>query len=1825
MKNYFLLLAIIVFIIADIFVSNAIIANQNINKTFEGSGYILKYSQDNQRYYFEQETKYKNTYNNQITFKNTDGEKIAVDKDNFIHYDDGSISSFVKGVLLDLETIDTDPITYYNVSANKVLKKLSNNKYVTKNLDKEIQFTNLMWKISDSKYLLASDSMKIVFGDGTEKDINGFVEIEYSENEVVRIFNKDVKYETISSEVYLKVGEDIKVNLGSKIISKKDKNEMTLANMVIDSNDNVTIIDFEEEKDNKNEENRNNTTGGNTIQGGNAGSISGGNVNANGGTTVIGGNTIDDNNNGNNNGDNNQSGNQDTEIDDLSVYAPKYIVKEFEVTTTGLKALVEIKDDEARLTTGTTTTILNNATGKVVYSLPETGMTEIRIDTSSLSPDTEYTLVMEAEYAIEGVNYKKNFIYKIFRTPTLGVTLEKDLFTEESLAFNIKFERNSNVTKLDVELLENGQKREEITNSGGSTERIEFSELSPDTEYTIQVKNIYVDNISNKNTYSYKYKTLKSIPKLANGTTHTTVKTETDKWNSKFVLSIPELTAGIVETLNYQIFTQTEGKETLVYNKVTTDTELTLPINSVIQRNKDYYCRVFATFYDNEKVVEYEIANTETSFNMNSSEMPSVRFETENENSITFNSIKGNLIIDDAGNTINVKTAKIEVIYSSTTKGVDDTGTLTYTGIGNELTIPIDLKELKSNETYKFSIYANYDLHDDNGERYGFIGSIMITTKQPIPMKANWTPSEDGININLRLTSTEGSDLEAQSLYSFELALYLGQAGASNTPIATSKLVDNGLEQFAASLKEIYYNNKGGEITKDTFGLTNAQIEEIEKQNRYCTIVLSNAKDYVSRNKNKNFENDLPIISNSISYKISESEIRNPSSSKDAVKISSVSKAALGNLSEENLAKLKLVIPNESTTVNSITTNKNINNTTTVAYKVSANISTSQANGFKYFEYFVYDKEGNIIAQSGMIERTEEDGEIPAALFLLANGTDDAINDECLTRGNNYSFAYYAYKDASKETRYPFDEGDKSYWEVNGTPTVNTTKQAPNIIIYPTTSDKDSISYKYKISDVDNAIVKDNGKKYFYQFYADVAIYEDNKKEIIEGQNTEDANGYWTIKFDQLSKYYSGYNLEVKILQNLRKSTQAAYKTLTTQKLENILDETEINIEANLMNNKNVSSKVMFNNLSSEYRSRIAKVKIELIDKQNKVDTIVIEKSAEELNKSNWLIDINYLELIYKTTESIKETVFDVKATIYYIDGTVGYDNGADAVTYQTLKEEWLRIYDANKEFSKILNEDGTNGYPLVYENHTYEFDSRFVLIKQNDTEVSWLNYSNQGFTRKIDTEDNVVIIPKKVKTYVLNSIGEISLGNVVPGIIPTQDLEAVPGPTNITIKLAKIYSKDTVASSAITDVCIELYEYDTNLLVKSGSLDSNGELVFSDLTRGEKYYYKLYVEKDGQKYYLYDMEKGESGIRYEISTLDNIKITNLKVSYVNEGKEGKRLLISHSASVSSGYKGFVYQICDEKGEPIKQTIAYSLNNKDFKTTTNGEFTVELEDFKDIDCLFGNIYININRNTFFEYNQKYTVKVTPIILNNEGIIENIGNTISTTYSYSLIVPEVILYARRVENLEGEPYVEFSISISDDDYLIVDDTISYKIYKNGNTASVLDGNLQVERYTTIRIDESTIGDNFNFNTSYRIEVSFRYNKSNSDNGQTETVKTTKELLPVQNGMYIGSVNWSIENDNQIKLKFYDSYELSKIKKIKCSIYDVNGVILKNVPTINDVSIIDQTDDVNDPHKSITFNPDYTFEKSKSYIISIRFLDEKDNELAGFEPDSPVTNN
>lgn len=1607
MKKYILFLLTILVVLGTTLITNMMLVNDNINKTFDNAGYILKNSDDSERYYFNQESTYKNSYNDQIVFNDTEGEKIVINKYNFIHYEDGSISSFTKGVLLDLDTIDTEPITYYNISGNKVLKKLSNNKYVTKNLEKELQFGNFMWRISQNKYLVAGNSITIQFADGTEKQITGFLEIEYSDNEIVNIFNQEVNYETISSEVYLKISDNVKINLGTKIVSKNDVNEMTLENMVIDSNDNITIIDMDEYKEEEKDEENENTTKGDSsftssdstggsvsgIQGGNAGSVSGGDSIANGGTTIVGGTTEnngssegkdeDDGNNDNNTDNNGGTIGGDVEVevqDDLSVYAPKYTVKEFEVSATGVKAKVEIEDDEARLTTGTFTYILDNSTGKIVYPSDQTPVedkkTEITLDTSSLQPDTEYTLVMEASYSVENTDYKKNFVYKIFRTKGLGIILEKDMFTAETLAFNIKFEKESPVTKLDVELVENGQVRSEIINNNGNATKIEFAELTPDTEYTIRIKNIYVGNITNPNTYSYKYKTLKQAPKINGESDYTDLQVEIDKRNSKFVLSIPGLEEGMVETLNYQIFTVTEDVKTLVHSKITSAKKVSLSVgeNEKLQRNTDYICRVIATFYDNEKTVEYEIANSLSSFSLNSSEMPTVRFETGSEGSVTGNSIKGTLIIDDPGNTIDSDTTKIDIMYNSTTKDVNDNGTISIEGIADDLRIPFEIKGLKSLETYKLSVYGTYDLNDDNGERYGYIGSIMITTRKHDAIKAVWTAGDEGVDARLALAKTGNSNNELMSLYSFDIELYGGQPGAGGAKLGkTYKAIDNGENgKFVSSLNAEYGltdGNSGKMLTGSDFGLNAGDIEKIKKDYTWCTIMIKNAKaiDYTKH------KNEISIETASLVYLTKDIELDNPSDSYNAIKVEQVRKQILGT--EINRETVKQIVSTNGYTVNQetkeITKPENynlINDSTIVAYKTTANLSETQLNqlfdgGYKYFKYFVYiDGKDNPIVTSDLIEWTSKTA-APTAMFLISNGTNYKNNDaelDYLVRGNKYYFTYEIYTDTVAAAVYP----SVGYWNSNDKPNVNTNKQEANVIMYPSTSDDDSITYKYKIADIDNAIdVDSEGVKRFYQFYASIAEFEHNPKPIRFGNNKEDPNGYYSVKFDQLSSKFKNYNLEIKILHSISKSEPPTYRTLATQKLEEIIQLD--NLKMYLTEKKGIGVEISFGNLSDPQKARLAQIEIELIDKETdpnkKIENIVITKSKKELEyNNNWKIDINYLEQIYKKNVSLKDKEFSVKAKIYYANGVVGYDNQDDAVAYQKINGEWLKIY--NKRF-----ETSDNSNMVAYKSHAYNFEDDVMLIKnsENQEEISGLNYSDKGFTTNMNGE-NIVVLAKKVKVHEING-QSIEFLDVIPGFY-IGNIKCTTGPTNAIIELDRIYAKDTIYTKTndndISDVYVELYDSkETEVPINTIQFnDDTHKAEFTELTQGKEYYYRLYVMYNGEKAYLYDRSNNSNTLIYSCETINNVVIENLNIEY---DSKNEKIEITHTADILSGYYGFEYNIYDANGEAVFEEPK----------------RIRLEDF--------NGQVNISTNSEngefneYEFGQVYKIKVTPIIYNKD--------------------------------------------------------------------------------------------------------------------------------------------------------------------------------------------------------------------------------------------------
>ena len=444
MKKYISILLITGILIISVFAYNTFKVEEETVKHFSESGYILQSSpamagsQKIDRIYFEENGNYKPKYNEKVVFNDTNGENVTTGTDNFIHYSNGSISSFKNGVILDLANIDTTPIFYYNIKSGNTLKK-QNNIYTIKNLDRDIKFESLIWKISNNKYIIISNNLEIVFDDGTTNSISGYLELEYSDNEVVKLYNQEIAYQTISSRIKVMFPNNIELNVSKKTISKDKETKLSLENMVIDSNDNVNIVDLSDEENNDKNNEENNTIENTVSQpeyngGQDSNETNNSNQEENNNTIINAGGTVADNENGGN-GD-------DTEV--KNVREPKYKVEKFDVGTIGVTVGITIEDEENLLTEGTTIKILKNNTGKTVYEIKEELENyNIDLDIQSLETNTEYTLVAESTYQIDGITYNKNFISKIFRTSKIGITLEKDVFTDTSLAFNIRLEKNS--------------------------------------------------------------------------------------------------------------------------------------------------------------------------------------------------------------------------------------------------------------------------------------------------------------------------------------------------------------------------------------------------------------------------------------------------------------------------------------------------------------------------------------------------------------------------------------------------------------------------------------------------------------------------------------------------------------------------------------------------------------------------------------------------------------------------------------------------------------------------------------------------------------------------------------------------------------------------------------------------------------------------------------------------------------------------------------------------------------------------------------------------------------------------------------------------------------------------------------------------------------------------------------------------------------------------------------------------------------------------------------------------------------------------------------
>lgn len=1800
MKKYIFFIVGIGIILAGLLIYNVYNVQKENTKTFEDPGYILQsassQSQKIDKYYFNADEEYKIKNNQKVIFKDTSGDEVTTGKDNFIHYNNGSISSLKKGVLINLANIDQDPITYYSISANQVVNKQGDNYWIN-HLNGKLQFTNLIWKISDNKYLIAGNGMTVTFNDGTTKEINGYLELEYLDNQVIKIYNQEIIYQTISSNVNIKLPDNIEINLQSKAVSKNGETRMNLANMVIDSDDNIEIQEQSEEENNDLNEiegilqnqvdaqeaeqaTQNANNGGNEGSSGTAGQ--GGSVQTGEGTVGTDGTTgVGDGTSSN--GQVNGGGTESIVQDLPELVAPVFNVESFDVDSISVNAQITIQDDEARLVKNPYIKILENATGKTVYAREEAiGTYNIDLSVSTLTPDTDYTLVVESAYDVDGITYTKNFVYKIFRTKSVGITFEKDVFTNSSLKFKVTVDTDSKVKSAQLSLISSNGTAEQTYEVGNGTiagETAEFISLQSNTEYTIKLTNVLYDGqiISNGFEQEKTFTTLKNKPEIS-GPDY-----EMNKRDSTFTLKLTNVVDSDngIQGYRYEIYdTRTGLDEAPVYTKeVSSNEEIIVNVDEkVLSRGVPYTFKVIALFNDNEKIVEYESEYSEI-MKMDGVAFPTVRFEKE---TITYERIQGKLIIEDPNNTISTdETNTLLVTYT------DSTGYTRQFSYHGGLTIPIDINDLRSNETYKFRVYTTVDLKDENDPiDECYIGGAIIKTLIPDTLMGSFLQNNEDtkntFNISFKLrrlnNDTSGSidtvnpddetlkDLEANTLANLEFRIYAGQpienadgtVTMPGTPIRTVNIKDEyAQDPYKSKIKEEYYDTSKT-ITPEFFGADNKDFRD-----QKYTIQVLNAYDYTYDGGNK-----IPLTEGlGYSYYVitANGYIPDyPSQTENAIDVTPIRNRD----AESPRAEL------EAQTI--------------VGYKAQAKYDNSQ-NYAKSVVYTMIDSTtGKVIGTQEL--QVGEDGVIPAATFDVGDGTKYGTQDiDTARRGNSYYFTYKVYldlnHDGTGETEWPLPADNITLRSQTVTPQ----KQEPRIIMYPSISTENTITYKYKCSDIDNALEKD-------EFYA--YINTSNKKDT-KAINANTGNIFEEVTFENL---IAG-NLEIKTTERVIKTNEAIDMTLGYQYFEGIIDISNLRYRVELEENS-VSITVSGD---EDKLDRITALKVNFEDTASR--TVRVVRDLQVVNN-------NMLTVSFNDISDLLDLETEVTVEAYYDTGVTGYDVQSDYVAYQkTYKSgEEVYYYSINKEGNLVPTTSiNANMFEATNTNTDSETSEIYNLINPIDSSIASLelNYSENGFKYQND-----VVLQKEIGLQKLTTDGSniIKFNLIIPGISMLKDGSTSELDINEELDRVKInatlINKDTIEIKD-NKIIAELWKTDENLSnsekvreIEIPVSDFAGTIEINNLEPKTYYYVRFKTNirnknEESQSYtekYLYDVDADTVGRYYYFSTLANVNVSNISVVYEPITYNEKNIKVTYTLDKVLGYQKLrhvIYRWSDE----------------------TQDYTEEVANFEDdLPKAQMEERVSANPGSIFTFGTNYKIVITPIavITDEDGEREiDLGTKEQEFYLEPLSSPLVAIQGYRQDTVKGDGTIEtgtkvkFTVTMYDDDRIAVNDKYTVKIY-NQNHEDITPEQYQ-EEYSTDDVNNEFILENVAKDQRYTLEVNFELDYTNDgqepythDNRNTRTVEPINE-----SGISAGnitSVNNSTET-NKIDLLFYNSYKITEIKQIKYSIYNTSGYNQSDTEEFTPRQTTSITD--NETYYSFTLNKNLPTEGR--YYIEIQFLD------------------
>ena len=1539
-KNKFAFILGLSILTLILLIVGAVTLYKDTNSTFDGDGYIISTTtKKSAKHYFSANTKYKDNADDKVVFKNDKSKTVSVDPASFVHYNNGSIAFLQKGALVNLNEINAPIVSYYNVTRDNIIKK-ENSKYILTSNGNDISVDSFIGRISDNKYIVAGNNLSVEIPTSDSKISGDYFEITYIKDGIVKIDNKTVSFQVTAQNSFVNVGNNIRINLGNEKIYYDESAKLLLSQITINGDENINL-DIKKKNGSEGEgdgsEDSNTDNAGNIMgddtETTNATTGSEGTTSGTGDGTSTTSDTKNDSANGSGNGNGNGGKKNSNNPDNVKIE-----LINANVNSIGIDALFQLNN--ASLIKGklvaTLTNISNNEEEEPIVIKPANG--SFKVTKMALLPNTEYNLTIAESESDD----PKQFFQKTFKTKDLGVSLERQYVTDSSLSYNVLFDENSDVSKVRAVIYDSSGINDDIETKEFSISKsdtsslIEFTNLYSNTSYSVSIDTVWIDNIAYKDLYTISRidTTLKKTPVLSD--VQVKANSEEVKFNIE-VKNIEDPDESII-SYTYKVYKSDSinisGVEPeVVYSLTKDDAEaINLDLSKIeaLKTGVNYRCKVFAEYNDNEMIREIE---SDYSGNFLIKNRPSITWKST---LTTADEIKGNITLVDAGCSIPVsgrtclnQSNHFILKYYKVTEGELTAKEVSVNFNAGTLVADVDItKDLSSSTAYAFKLYGNY--YDDDNNLYPNvqIGDVFyVTTDESTKVKFkknrnNESGGDEVVTFDAQLLKPTDSDADEDTA-SITLKLYSGSYNVEEKLIGTYTITDReSIDRF--------YNNftiTNALFENETLGkldslqkMIEATANQAHTLNRSYTVEVAEIMSQNGSTDSIEVEDKLITFNLTPSYYLDSRIASTPNE-----RYVTVTTIAKEDLSEEEYASLSSKISNlddlsDETVVGITIENSLFDDYVDSAFKVGSDVYEKVV-----VDYVVYNVALNKEVKRISVNMDNKYRPGSQTIYLDSTGVEET---DLFVRGYDYKIGY--------EIKFSMTEGARITYTNNKLYERKIiAREYPAVRQYISSSDQNSVTYRYAIRDVDFAL---NDKKVYYQ------IEGDSQYRSVNGDLVMDNNFHnFTIPFANRGKY-------VVYLNTKGTDGNAKFLELSSQKFDSVYEYDDENAYT-LINDNDNTLKIKFADNDVTNRAVAYKVKIKDKDdnsvedfnkiflasklEEEEVGTGQFNEQGEEIKKS-----IKYLAIDYAYISRFLKHNLEVSVEAIYDSGLMGinqeFTDGFILEKYSIVNSvasyKYLNVYNGSSAGQTTDAEETTNNSVLKLKNN-YQLDGNQISVYNYVVDAKNYNKYTGAFYYLNAPDSNSEIVTYNLamnkNIYLNNALqsGGIVYGNKYTGFTP-KVLRAVNiNTSNKNYKFNDIIPRVNVTSNSTIN----------SLRINIASSGVYGQFI-KDNAVHNKYYIDVYSDSDLEHKLTTltsNLTVNENNITAEVVEYNNLKPNTTYYVTVSAYIDNKltRLYDKNTA----GYVAKVYNLKTLDAKGILSKVKFKVKSVGYSGVTSSK------------------------------------------------------------------------------------------------------------------------------------------------------------------------------------------------------------------------------------------------------------------------------------------------